>query len=265
MIEGTPLCRWDGVKIAEARSSYYCSDKCKALGSKAAQKRAVERYRRKQKGLPVVEASSKIFNTFEFKGNHQDVPLYSEFLVCSLETNKRLNERSPVIDNTTVVGPTTEKINVPVPKLPKAPKLTDKDRCYMKFKLCRKCYTSKPLSEFWFLKKGLPTKHSSCKSCMKQINQAWIKSNRERRAKYFVAYRKTIEGSKAHRKANDRYAKNHPERVVAWRIATKLDKKPCEICKDSYTHKHLTDPNQPLSVRYLCPLHHKQVHIGITK
>lgn len=40
----------------------------------------------------------------------------------------------------------------------------------------------------------------------------------------------------------------------------KITKQPCEVCGDTQTHGHHDDYAQPLSVRWLCHIHHCEVH-----
>ncbi len=40
----------------------------------------------------------------------------------------------------------------------------------------------------------------------------------------------------------------------------RLSKGPCEICGNPKAHGHHDDYSKPLEVRWLCALHHKQLH-----
>jgi endogenous inhibitor of DNA gyrase (YacG/DUF329 family) len=72
-------------------------------------------------------------------------------------------------------------------------------------------------------------------------------------------YRQTATGKAAVAKAVRRYESKNPHRRLAWNKAAKLPKKPCEKCgTNNKVHKHHPDPAHPLTVIYLCPLHHKQ-------
>jgi ribosomal protein S27AE len=39
-----------------------------------------------------------------------------------------------------------------------------------------------------------------------------------------------------------------------------LKRQPCEVCGKTNVHAHHDDYSQPLKVRWLCPLHHRQRH-----
>lgn len=41
-----------------------------------------------------------------------------------------------------------------------------------------------------------------------------------------------------------------------------ITSKPCEICGSEDVHGHHDDYDKPLEVRWLCPLHHMEVHDG---
>jgi hypothetical protein len=42
----------------------------------------------------------------------------------------------------------------------------------------------------------------------------------------------------------------------------KLQRGPCEVCGADRVHAHHDDYSKPLVVRWLCPLHHRQLHNG---
>lgn len=76
-------------------------------------------------------------------------------------------------------------------------------------------------------------------------------------------YRQTQEGKQAVKRTSEKYIKNNKDRVLAWRLAKQLPlNTPCVICGDIPTHRHHPDYNKPFDIIYLCPLHHKGLHIG---
>ena len=63
---------------------------------------------------------------------------------------------------------------------------------------------------------------------------------------------------------NSTYEKKNPERRAAWeKVKRKAIKKhPCQVCGEKKVHAHHPDPKKQLLVVHLCPLHHRQVHLG---
>jgi hypothetical protein len=45
-------------------------------------------------------------------------------------------------------------------------------------------------------------------------------------------------------------------------LCGRLTRKPCEICGEARVDGHHEDYSRPLEVRWLCKLHHRQVHAG---
>jgi ribosomal protein S27AE len=41
-----------------------------------------------------------------------------------------------------------------------------------------------------------------------------------------------------------------------------IKKEPCERCGSQHVHAHHDDYSQPLAVRWLCPVHHREHHMG---
>jgi hypothetical protein len=67
----------------------------------------------------------------------------------------------------------------------------------------------------------------------------------------------------ASRRAEKNWDKRNPEKVRAHSKARKIKLEPCEVCGDTKSLRHHPDYSKPLEVRFLCWLHHKQVHKGI--
>lgn len=76
-------------------------------------------------------------------------------------------------------------------------------------------------------------------------------------------YRKTVGGRIAIGKATKKYEAKHPRNRYAWNVvSTKLRncRQPCEICGELRVDAHHPDIGKPLSVIWLCRLHHKKIH-----
>lgn len=133
---------------------------------------------------------------------------------------------------------------------------------------CKKCGKQEPDISFRLLRSGLYRKE--CRSCE-------AKGHKERRD----AIGKTEHVRKLDRGRSKRYRRNHPEiaraysqyakkarRLQLWakgRVQTeihagRLKRKPCEVCGNYKSHAHHHDYNKPLSVRWLCSVHHAEVH-----
>lgn len=78
---------------------------------------------------------------------------------------------------------------------------------------------------------------------------------------YRRKYRLTEKGKAATLRAIKNYESKNKVKKQNWGKAQKINKMPCIICGKSPTHRHHPDDNKPLEVIFLCPLHHKQLHI----
>lgn len=105
-----------------------------------------------------------------------------------------------------------------------------------------------------------------CKDCTrKDVNE-----NRWKRIDKYRAYDNERAGTpvrvQTRKRVSAEYAAKYPERkkaVIAVNNAVRdgrLVKQPCEACGAKRVHGHHDDYSKPLDVRWLCPVHHKQVH-----
>ena len=100
----------------------------------------------------------------------------------------------------------------------------------MNTKTCKICGTEKRLSEFYGRELSRDGLQSECKTCNSDRRKLWGKNNLEHRRKYNKryyqdnrekiienekAYGKSEQGTKARRKAQKVYRKNHPDTVRA--------------------------------------------------
>lgn len=166
----------------------------------------------------------------------------------------------------------------------------------LQIKTCRRCLTPKPVSEFYPQSMGRGGWRSYCKACNRVASSEWASKNidrartantakmkrwrlahperwREICRKAAIKFRALHPDSfKRHRIENDRRQKaRHPERLAAKQavlIATrcgKLVRMPCEVCGEAKTHGHHDDYSKPLTVRWLCPSHHREHHASINR
>jgi len=147
-------------------------------------------------------------------------------------------------------------------------------------KSCSICKDIKNYDEFSPSKKSKDGYASACKKCHAIENRNYRLANK----KYLLSGKKWRETHKsAHRKCCDnwiarnrdkvlaqvsKYSQNNPEKVSA-RYAVHnairrgdLIKQPCEVCGSAKrTHGHHDNYSNQLLVRWLCPKHHKDVHL----
>lgn len=78
---------------------------------------------------------------------------------------------------------------------------------------------------------------------------------------------KTAKGKESIVKSNNKYVKSNPLRRKAWTSVAYmlglglLKKKPCKRCGSEKVHAHHPNPKQRLRVIWLCPFHHRQLHL----
>jgi hypothetical protein len=133
----------------------------------------------------------------------------------------------------------------------------------MSFKVCFKCSTRKPLSDF-YKHKGMADGHlNKCKACAKSDATSHRGENLERIREY---------DRKRGNRQPDGYVKGYREKYPAKYKAHnlinnalrdgKLFAEACQACGSKEdVHAHHDDYAKPLNVRWLCAVHHRQWHI----
>ena len=135
-------------------------------------------------------------------------------------------------------------------------------------KTCFKCDESKPLSEFYAHKAMADGHLNKCKACTKRDVWEHRRINGEKIREYDRG-----RSSKPHRLAINKattaaYREKYPERYAANQAVANslksglLQKIPCWICGKSRVEAHHPDYSSPLSVVWLCALHHKEIHLA---
>lgn len=132
-------------------------------------------------------------------------------------------------------------------------------------KKCFKCGAMKALHEFYKHKQMADGHLGKCKDCAKtdvKLHRRENDSVREydrKRSKAPDRLANMAIISKRWRKENPDGYKAHTAVGNAIRDG-KIIRGSCEVCGDPRTHGHHDDYRKPLSVRWLCALHHTRLH-----
>lgn len=150
-------------------------------------------------------------------------------------------------------------------------------------KKCSKCKVEKDSSEFYRCRRNKDGRQGRCIECDRKRVNEWRKKNKERIYDYNRKYRTDHPDAvikwKERRNIRDAntkpwvdYRRNNPEKYKAKRkvyYALRkgiMTKRPCQICGSiNNIHAHHEDYSKPLSVIWLCPQHHKDIHRGKIK
>jgi hypothetical protein len=149
-------------------------------------------------------------------------------------------------------------------------------------KTCFKCGQTKSLDEYYVHPRMADGRLNKCKECTKADVIEHCVSNIERvraydRKRGYLAHRlekrkqysKTDAGRLIARRSREKYNLNYPNRIRANSAVNtairsgRLRKQPCEICGARKVEAHHADYSRPLDVRWLCRLHHSQVHVAL--
>ncbi len=132
-------------------------------------------------------------------------------------------------------------------------------------KKCSECKEDKMLSEFYRDRTQVDGHHGYCKKCSSIARY----KNREKTRKHVREWLR--ENIKKHpeynQRSRERLIKLGRDKVYSeYQTALKkgiIKKEPCKICKKKYrVNGHHPDYSKPLEVIWLCPIHHKQLHMG---
>jgi len=150
-------------------------------------------------------------------------------------------------------------------------------------KICRRCDTEKPISEFYAHERMLDGHLNICKTCVKfrvkkhrsendsvREYDKWRYWNDPNRMEYSKKQRKKWyeqNKEKAFETAK-KYIEKNPEKRKAHIMVNnavrdgRLVRQGCEVCGEK-SHAHHDDYSKPLEVRWLCATHHMRLHCGI--
>ena len=136
----------------------------------------------------------------------------------------------------------------------------------MTTQICFKCQQELPLDCFYKhpqMKNGVLGK---CKECTKKDVSENYATNREKYSKYEAMRRQRPERKKQQAESLQRQAEKNPHKATARRMTAnairsgKLKRLPCEKCGNPKSQAHHDDYSKPLEVRWLCFVHHREVH-----
>lgn len=129
-------------------------------------------------------------------------------------------------------------------------------------KTCFSCKQTKEIENFYKHSGMADGRLGKCKECSKRDSR----KNRKEKVDFYRDYdkkrgaRQTEQYRKNWRAKNKQKYKAHiiTNNALKNKIITR---QPCEICsQDLNVHAHHDDYLQPLNVRWLCPIHHKEWH-----
>lgn len=134
-------------------------------------------------------------------------------------------------------------------------------------RICKKCGEGKPLSDYYKHPKGKNGHDTKCKECAKKLvtaardrNIDAVRAYDRERAKLPHRVAANVENTRQYRAKNKK--RTACNRAVAYAISKgKLSKLPCWVCGDSQVEAHHPDYDAPLSVVWLCAVHHKEIHL----
>lgn len=134
-------------------------------------------------------------------------------------------------------------------------------------KTCFKCGMTKPLSEFYKHKPMADGHLNKCKSCTKADVLAHRDDNLEKIREYDRARAKLPHRRKKVTENTKRYRQENPKRYKCNMAVSnalkngKLERLPCWVCGSEKVEAHHPNYDEPLSVVWLCAVHHKEIHL----
>lgn len=132
-------------------------------------------------------------------------------------------------------------------------------------KKCFKCGAVKALHDFYKHKQMADGHLNKCKECAK----ADVKLHRRENDSVREYDRERSKQDHRREKAKEivaRWNAKNPEGYRAHYMVSnairdgKIERKPCEVCGNPRSHAHHEDYAKPLSIRWLCALHHHRLH-----
>ena len=150
-------------------------------------------------------------------------------------------------------------------------------------KLCSRCQRVRLTSLFYRDARKADGLYPHCKECHQGYTRRWEHAhheqyresqrllywkNPEKRKAQGRAYRQRQDAAAVNRKRRQKHAAQpyvvRARKLACYAIARGyLVRKPCEVCGTLDVHAHHDDYAKPLTVRWLCPMHHRRHHAGV--
>lgn len=134
-------------------------------------------------------------------------------------------------------------------------------------KVCFKCHTRQPLSDFYPHKRMADGHLNKCKECTKRD----CTRHRDNHLEKVREYDRKRSRTKKHADDVREWCRKNPRKAYAQTklraavAAGRLARLPCEVCGAGRAHGHHDDYTKPLSVRWLCARHHRLHHVADDK
>lgn len=133
-------------------------------------------------------------------------------------------------------------------------------------KKCFKCGEEKPLDDFYKHSQMADGHLNKCKEC----NKSDVQRNYRARKEQYREYDRSRQQRPERRAAKLIYGKmrkqRFPHKAKANEMVSnairdgRLIRQPCEVCGERKSQAHHDDYFKPLDVRWLCFVHHREVH-----
>ena len=137
-------------------------------------------------------------------------------------------------------------------------------------KACSKCLSVKALSEFYARPRMADGLTSECRDCRRSAARARRAASPGAGAEYDRARSRTPERRAARREHAAAHRRAHPERARAREELNRavragaIVRLPCEVCGTPESEAHHPSYAEPLTVKWLCPNHHRAIGHGRT-
>ncbi len=130
-------------------------------------------------------------------------------------------------------------------------------------KKCGKCQQVKPIAEYYPHKRD--GYQSVCKECKRELSRIYNRTPRRREYNRQKYQEWTTNGGEQEYKQRPEVKKRKLAiaRANQKKRSGKITPRPCGVCGASNSQMHHDNYDNPLTVRWLCPLHHTEEHLKL--